>query len=141
MSKFKEENGAVAIFESSFIFPICFFALFILLFFSLHLFNKLNRGALIRRNLAEETTSLYFENPEEAELANKIQANFSKVGLFFKSLEIEDNLSIRGFSPYRFFKMEDNKQYKSLRRGRRSSSANQLWFMQAIIGFVDDSAN
>lgn len=135
MNLIKDDRGAVAVLESSLIFPICFFALFLLLFFSIHLFYKVNRDALIRRNLIEETTSPNFEKAEENPLAGHLNASFTMQGLLFKKLEINDQLSKRGMSPYKYFSMEDVKNYTSIRRARRSSSANQLWFMQALLSF------
>lgn len=141
MNRWADEKGAIPIVEGSILFPICFLILFLMLFFSLFLFLQTFREGRLRRILAQPTTEAAFLKPEDSLLAQSLRTpgRFTKEGLFLVRLQLEQQESEDGGTPFHFFKLSSYPIHFK-RSSVWSSSATNLWRYEAINGFAASAA-
>lgn len=134
--KVKGEEGAVALVEASYLYPIAF----LLVIFFLSLSFLLWRGGYESLKSIEDTqqptNSPYFQDPGAIPCIKGKEASLKVSGLFLKKLQLQASEDARRGLSFRYFKVGEKKKIESHTRFNWSSPANNLWKYLAIQAWI-----
>ena len=129
-NKAASEEGAVELVEGSYIYPMAFVLIFIIVFLSFFLMSKAVSDSQTYYRFQQASDSDGFKDPKSLVVDKGVSVK--EHGLMIKQVNVENTGMFKNLYPFRFFNRQDPFKSKHARDINWTSAANDIWHMQAI---------